>query len=583
MLKFFQKEMPVEKLTDHGTDIEFPGRFNETLQFNRFMEKDFKHLTEINSILDQSINEMVYIFDHYLEVLTPKGSQKISKDFIEKYLQIFLHHKRDKYYIDKILPFFKELRNRRYNVGKLIVCFNQFNFYILSCFMSKKGINSEKSMSCMRAIQRAINIEQEILIEVFTENLIESVTEGIADIMDKNSEIMFVKDLILDLDKQSGNIESATSATEEITASITEVANSAATVSERTHSSLEKAEYIQNKISEALDEIIHTGKTFDDIEQSFSELQTYITTIEDVVKLINEIADQTNLLALNASIEAARAGEHGKGFAVVANEVRKLAENTVNSLQKVNENVTNLKGFSNEVSEAINSTSSEIRKATGEAHESLPLLTDIVDMIKRTNDDTVSIAAITEQQSSAINEVSNRMQSITELSNHVRNLGKDTGTTIHELSQIIDKFRLNIINENNINLSSKSLLYLSMSDHILWKWRIYNMLLDLEDINPEDISSHKTCRLGNWYFDETNKERLGHIESYQKLDEPHEQVHRYAKEAAESYKNGNKEKAHQALQKLDEASQQVIHYIKKLILAIEREEKEKESKIKGEI
>jgi methyl-accepting chemotaxis protein len=47
--------------------------------------------------------------------------------------------------------------------------------------------------------------------------------------------------------------------------------------------------------------------------------------INDVVKLIGDIACQTNLLALNATIEAALAGDAGKGFAVVAGEVKNLA------------------------------------------------------------------------------------------------------------------------------------------------------------------------------------------------------------------------------------------------------------------
>ena len=55
--------------------------------------------------------------------------------------------------------------------------------------------------------------------------------------------------------------------------------------------------------------------------------------IRDVMKMIDAIAAQTNLLALNAAIEAARAGEAGRGFAVVAEEVRKLSENTQQSVK----------------------------------------------------------------------------------------------------------------------------------------------------------------------------------------------------------------------------------------------------------
>ncbi|MBP9627479.1 MAG: 4Fe-4S binding protein [Synergistaceae bacterium] len=70
--------------------------------------------------------------------------------------------------------------------------------------------------------------------------------------------------------------------------------------------------------------------------------ETMIRNVEDIsssfgqygkmVSDINGIATQINIISLNASIEAARAGIHGKAFAVVADEIRRLANNSKESL-----------------------------------------------------------------------------------------------------------------------------------------------------------------------------------------------------------------------------------------------------------
>jgi methyl-accepting chemotaxis protein len=99
--------------------------------------------------------------------------------------------------------------------------------------------------------------------------------------------------------------------------------------------------------------IMENINTTQQIENSTKTFVGYMTKIEDMAKVVSNIADQTNLLALNAAIEAARAGDAGKGFAVVAAEVRKLAEESTGATAQIFEMVSLIQSGISSISDSV--------------------------------------------------------------------------------------------------------------------------------------------------------------------------------------------------------------------------------------
>lgn len=88
-------------------------------------------------------------------------------------------------------------------------------------------------------------------------------------------------------------------------------------------------------MSELINKTNATEQMIRSMADKVNRLKESTSSIRKILDMLNNITKQTNILSLNATIEAARAGAAGKGFMVVADEIRKLAEQSKQSIDVV--------------------------------------------------------------------------------------------------------------------------------------------------------------------------------------------------------------------------------------------------------
>ena len=166
-------------------------------------------------------------------------------------------------------------------------------------------------------------------------------------------------------------------ATEEATASVQTVAAASEQLLSAINEISQKVEESAGFTRQAVSRAQATNVTVEGLAESAKK-------IDNVVKMIQDIAWQTNLLALNATIEAARAGDAGKGFAVVAAEVKNLADQTSKATVEISEQISNMQTNTQDAVKAIK---------------------DISGQIGQINQISESIAAAVEEQSASTKEI----------------------------------------------------------------------------------------------------------------------------------------------------------------------------------
>jgi methyl-accepting chemotaxis protein len=248
---------------------------------------------------------------------------------------------------------------------------------------------------------------------------------------------------------QSEAAASTAASVEQMTVSITSVADSTEEVRRLSGDSLARTREGNESAAEMIREVRRIEETVRQVAASVEEFVQSANAITGMTQQVRDIADQTNLLALNAAIEAARAGEQGRGFAVVADEVRKLAEKSSQSAGEIDGVTVALSVKAEKAEAAIENGLTSLHATLEHIDRVSVMLEQAGNSVGEASQGVNDIAATVREQSQVSTQVAQHVENIARMAedNHtgimqtaddIRHLGELAG----ELETAIGRFKV---------------------------------------------------------------------------------------------------------------------------------------------
>ncbi|MBK8017632.1 MAG: methyl-accepting chemotaxis protein [Betaproteobacteria bacterium] len=236
--------------------------------------------------------------------------------------------------------------------------------------------------------------------------------------------------------RQSESASSMASAVEEMTVSITHVAESADVARQATNETGLQSSSGRQVIGNTVEEMGKISEAVEAASAIIHDVGDESQKISGIVQVIKDVAEQTNLLALNAAIEAARAGETGRGFAVVADEVRKLSERTAAATTEIAAMILSAQNRAQAAVTTMQGVVTRVSSGVALAHRAGESMSAIGDSAEKLVGTVNEISRALKEQSVASNDIAGNIERVAQMSEENSAATRAAAETAHRLEKL---------------------------------------------------------------------------------------------------------------------------------------------------
>src|SRR5690242_18817075 len=239
--------------------------------------------------------------------------------------------------------------------------------------------------------------------------------------------------------EQAAAIHETTATMEELKHASAQIAENAGAVARVAEETLGAARAGRGAIAEFIQAMQQIRSDGIAVADSIAKLSKRVERIGTVVEVIDEIADRSDLLALNAALEGSRAGEAGKGFSIVAAEMRRLAENVLDSTKEIKSLITEIREATAAAASAADASKSATESGEKLGSVAAQAVEGIPAGVQETSDAARVINLATQQQRTATEQVVASMAEIEDVTRQTTQASKQATGASAELSQLAGK------------------------------------------------------------------------------------------------------------------------------------------------